>query len=189
MKRNSVMQETPRRTSDSAAGFTLVELMLAMVVLIIGLLGTATLLLSGLMAGLQAEDLAIANQFAKEGIESVFTARITNTIPFSSVYNKSQGGIFRDGYQPINALGPDGLVNTDVYASQPPLEFKDPGKDNIYGTADDKYILYTRFSRQILIQDYPGDNTQRVITVNVQVTSRGITNLVTSMTTVMSPFN
>src|SRR5712692_11197744 len=119
MKRNSVMQETPRRTSDSAAGFTLVELMLAMVVLIIGLLGTATLLLSGLMAGLQAEDLAIANQFAKEGIESVFTARITNTIPFSSVYNKSQGGIFRDGYQPINALGPDGLVNTDVYASQP----------------------------------------------------------------------
>lgn len=170
-----------RRRAPTHSGFSLIELMVAMVVLLVGLISTAGLVLAGVAASLQAKDLAVANQLAKDAMESVFMARITGRIPFSAVNNKSQpDGIFNDGYQPINAPSPDGLVNTDLYLAQPPLSYDTPSGR----------VTFDRFQRQILIEGetVTGDPNLRQVTINVRFTFKGLTS-VASVRTVMSPIN
>jgi hypothetical protein len=59
------------------------------------------------------EDL-IARAKAKEGLESVFSARDSSQIDFSQINNKANGGIFLDDFAPIyDPPGVDGIANTD----------------------------------------------------------------------------
>jgi prepilin-type N-terminal cleavage/methylation domain-containing protein len=167
-------------------GFSLVELMGAMVVLLVGLLALASFLASGAALGMQSKDLSIANQLAKETMESVFAARIVGTLNFDSVQNVSRGGVFLDGPQDIRELGRDGLPNTAD--DGPPLQYIDPGKDNTYGTDDDKVITFERFRREISITNEDPSGLLRRITVKVRFTFKGITSEAT-LSSLMSPIN
>lgn len=170
--------------SNKERGFSLLEFMLAMMILFIGLLGISGVITVGVVKAMQSKEQTMANQLAREAIEAVSTARFLGTLQFNQVRNVSQGGVFLDGYQPIKTGGKDGLIGTSDDGV--PLTYTDPGPDNIYGTADDKITTFDNFQRQIVITDL--DAFLRSVTVNVRYTLNGLT-WVTTMNTLISNVN
>jgi type II secretory pathway pseudopilin PulG len=161
-------------------GFSLMEAMVAAVVLATGLLSVLSLFaysLSNLQ--LSQEDL-IARAKAKEGLESVFSARDSSQITFDQINNKASGGIFLDGFALMyDPPGADGIVNTDDDSSSASSQLDAivlPGPDGILGTADDVRQTLTNFQRQITISPVfltgttTINNNLRLITVTVRYT-------------------
>jgi len=143
-------------------GFSLIEVMIAVVVMSVGVLAIIASLASAVAATQSAEEDLIARQKALEGLESVYTARNSQQIPFSEVANTSSGGIFLTGSQKLLCPGPDGLVGTKDDA--PCTESSGavcpnggvecwvlPGPDGVLGTPDDVTMSLANFSRTITI--------------------------------------
>ena len=129
------MKKSPPRRQR---GFTLIEVMIAMAVLVFGVLSLVSIFTQGLRASYQTQIQYIAQQKAQEAMESIFTARDTRLVTSAQINNVSQGGIFQDNARPLYAPGPDGLFGTaDDDSSNPDSIVVAPGKDNIFGTADD----------------------------------------------------
>jgi type II secretory pathway pseudopilin PulG len=146
------------RSRKSQAGMTLIETMIAAVILIIGVAAVASVYTQGVLVMGASQDDFIAKEKAREAVESVFTARDTRVLAWAQICNVSgagvaacAGGVFKDGPFPINDPGPDGLVNT---ADDGPLQnIVLPGPDNLLGTADDVLIPLAKFTREIQIRD------------------------------------
>jgi len=165
-----------------SAGFSLIEVMIAIAILTVGLLALVGTFATALNSTNWAQEDLIAKQKALEALESIFTARNTQQLTFAQVANQSAGGgaIFTDGYTTMRAAGPDGLVGTgdDVnFAANGPCPtgvegIRLPGPDGILGNADDKCMSLANFQRQILIVSLSG--TLKQITVNVQYTRPGL---------------
>jgi prepilin-type N-terminal cleavage/methylation domain-containing protein len=175
-------------------GFTLIEVMIAIVVMSIGLLAVIASLATAVAATQSGEEDLIARQKALEAMESIYTARNSQQIPFSAVANVSNGGIFVNGAQTMKCAGPDGLVNTgdDVSCTTSSgATCPDggaecmvlPGPDGILGTADDVTMSLGNFTREITIGPtyYPtGPNAGTVnpnmmgISVTVSYTKAGM---------------
>jgi len=172
------MSPHPRHTSED--GFTLVELMVALSILMVGLLGLAQVFYFGLsIVGTSSAQL-IAREKAREAIESVHTARDTRTITWAQIRNVTPpdcsrpadwtgtwptttatgGGTFLTAEHDLLDAGPDGLVAT---ADDIGVE-KTPGADNLLGTGDD--VPLAGFRRQIAICDV-GTNL-RLIAVTIR---------------------
>jgi Tfp pilus assembly protein PilV len=149
-------------------GFSLLETLIAIVVLMIGLLAVlATFALSiGNTASVQND--SIARQKAAEAIESIYTARQTSQITFDKIQNQGAGnGIFKVGFTPMTDAGPDGLDNTvdDV----PATAIRLPGRSGVItNTASDVLVDLGNFTRQVQIADVPGNPNVRQITVTVR---------------------
>lgn len=93
-------------------GFSLVELMVAMFILTVGLLPLAQLAAASAMRVGASTPMLLAREKAREAIESVHAARDTGEASWATIRNLADGGVFRDGAQPIRNPGDDGLVNT-----------------------------------------------------------------------------
>lgn len=157
------------RRQTSERGFSLLETMIALVVLTVGVLGSAGVLSAGLQKVSSSPGDLIATQKAAEAIESVFSARDSHVLTWAQLRNvhgvNNDGGIFLDGLQPIKLDGVDGLVNTADDVLQPVETVTYPGPDQRLGTADDKTITLSDYSREIKIRDVETD--LRSITVTV----------------------
>jgi len=130
------MRSATKRIKNS--GFTLLECMIAMVVLSFGVLSLATIFTQGLKNSYQAQIQFIAQQKAREAMETIFTARDTKVLSWAQIQNVSQGGVFKDGPQSLCDPGPDGLFGTaDDNCALPATVITGPGPDKIFGTADD----------------------------------------------------
>lgn len=191
MKQNTLKKTGKRR---GERGFTLIEVMIAIVVMSIGILAVIASFATAVAATQSAEEDLIARQKVLEAMESIYTARNSQQIPFSAVANVSNGGIFLDGAQTLRCAGPDGLVNTadDVNCTtQAGATCPDggaecmvlPGDDGILGTADDKVMSLGNFTRTITMSPvfYPtGPNAGSVnpnmmgISITVSYTKAGI---------------
>ena len=147
------------RRSKSQRGFTLVEVMIAIVILSIGILTVVAAFATAVASTQNAQENLIARQKALEAMESIFTARNTQQITFSQIANIPSGGIFSSGATPLWDAGGDGLVNT---ADDVPFAAKGvcpagsecitlPGPDGILGTSDDVPMSLANFTRQIQI--------------------------------------
>ncbi len=155
------------RLNNSAArkgegGFTLVEVMIAVVVMSVGLLAVIASFATAVAATQSAEEDLIARQKVLEAMESIYTARNAQQIPFASVANVSNGGIFLDGAQTMKCAGPDGLVGTaddvtctTIAGANCPDGGAEcmvvPGPDGILGTGDDVTMSLGNFTRTIAI--------------------------------------
>jgi prepilin-type N-terminal cleavage/methylation domain-containing protein len=183
-RRNVRRQYAARRER----GFGLIEVMISIAILTIGLLALVGSFATALQATRWSQEDLIAKQKALESLESIYTARNTQQITFAQIANVSGGGIFIDGYTPLQAGGPDGLVGTaddiNFPASGPcpagPESVQLPGPDGVLGTADDTCMSLGNFSRQILITsvlqqpgNIPNPNLKQ-ITVNVQYFKPGM---------------
>jgi prepilin-type N-terminal cleavage/methylation domain-containing protein len=158
----------PRRED----GFSLIELIVAMSILMVGLLGLAQVFYFGLsIVGTSSAQL-IAREKAREAIESVHTARDTRIITWAQIRNvgapdcsawpgttANGGGRFTTAEHDLFDAGPDGLVAT---ADDAGLE-RTPGPDNTLGTADD--IPLTGFRRQVVICDINNNLRQIAVTI------------------------
>jgi prepilin-type N-terminal cleavage/methylation domain-containing protein len=148
---------TFRRTRTAApgrggeAGFSLIEVLLAMGILATGLLSLAGVFTLGMRNLAGSSYNLLAREKAREAVESVHTARDTRVITWAQIKNVANGGVFVDGPQPLRMPGPDGLVNT---ADDLGVEVTmGPGADNKLGTADDIATPLNAFTREIDIDE------------------------------------
>jgi len=134
------------------AGFTLVEVVIATFILAIGILSMIDIMVQGLRVSTGTQYDFIAKKKAEEAIEAIFTARNTQEKSWDQIQNISQGGIFKDGPQPLYAPGNDGLVGTvKDDATHPDVVITGPGPDGIMGTSDDVVLPLSMMTRQIQI--------------------------------------
>jgi prepilin-type N-terminal cleavage/methylation domain-containing protein len=168
-----MMPAPSRRAGDQ--GFSLLEIMIALSILLVGLLGMAQVFYYGLaIAGTSSAQL-IAREKAREAIESVHTARDTRVITWEEIRNVSApdcsawptttaggGGVFMDGQLDMLAAGPDGIVQTDDDDG----EEMTPGPDNTLGTGDD--VPLEGFTREIVICDVNGNANLRQVVVTIR---------------------
>ena len=153
--------------NKNCAGFTLLEALIALVILTGGLLALATAFSQGMIVLTTAHYHQIAKEKASEAIESVFTSRDTRVIVWNAVRNVSQGGVFLDAPQQIRNPGPDGLVNTgDDGAEESEIL---PGPDNQLGTGDDIVVPLNNFTREIEITDLSTNLRQIRIIIDYKI--------------------
>jgi prepilin-type N-terminal cleavage/methylation domain-containing protein len=155
-------------------GLTLVEVVIAMLILVIGLLGMAQVFYMGLRAVSGSSTGVVAREKAREAIESVHAARDTGTKVWDDVRNveapddcpedteAAGGGVFLKGMRDLGGPGADGLVNTE---DDTDAEIA-PGPDNVIGNDDD--IELQNFERQISICDIPENPNLRMIVVTIR---------------------
>ncbi|MGH9325381.1 MAG: type IV pilus modification PilV family protein [Terriglobia bacterium] len=161
------MSGTPAK---SEGGFSLVEVMIAGVILTIGLLGLAYAYGQGMAVVMSTQQDAIARQKAREAMEDVLTARNNSTVTWAQINNVSNGGVFLDGPQPLTTPGPDGMVDT---ADDGPIEtIVLPGPDG--SLSDGTSVTLGSYTRQIQITTL--SNVLKQITVTITyVTPPGVT--------------
>jgi prepilin-type N-terminal cleavage/methylation domain-containing protein len=163
-----------RNTATQGRGFTLLETMIAILVLSIGVLGLAALLGNGLafLNGSQAD--LIAQQKAAEAVECIFTARDTQTVTWAQIQNTGSGGLFLGTAQPMLDPGPDGLVDTTADSAANPSTIIYPGPDGILGTADDVIVQLSdayNMTRTITITNIVNETSVRQIQVTINYQS------------------
>lgn len=161
----------------SELGFSLIEVMISAVIMTTGLLTLLGVLGLAMAATQTAQEDMIARQLASEAMESILTARDTAQIPWASIQNVSNGGIFVNNPQflPINQAGADGILGTGDDAVAGPAVLTEPGPDGIVGTADDVRVRLTNYQRSIAIGNLTDVNgnvnpTLRSVTIVVQYT-------------------
>lgn len=95
-------------------GFTLIETMIAIVVLCVGLLALAAMLGSGIAYMNLSQSDYIAQEKASEAVESIFTARDMGQATWGQICNVGSGPscIFLTGAQQLCDPGPDGIIGT-----------------------------------------------------------------------------
>jgi len=175
------MNEQPAGRRD-ARGFSLIEVIVAMTILAVGLLGLAQAFVIGLNHLSTSSANLIAREKAREAVESVHTARDTRVITWANIRNVNAvaetdpewgacnsvgGGVFQNGVQPLTAAGPDGLINT---ADDGAVEVvRTPGLDRVLGTADDQVQPLDGFTREIQICDLNNDLREIRVTIRYTV--------------------
>jgi type II secretory pathway pseudopilin PulG len=161
-------------------GFTVLEALIAVVVLSFGVLSLAGVYTQGIaFAGMAKWDY-IAQKKAEEAVETIFTARDTQLLSWAQIQNVigtsgADGGVFLDGPQPLLDPGPDGLVGTaDDNAALPDTVIIGPGPDNVLGTADDQVVVLNNvMTRQIQIIPVPNEPNLRQITITITYSISG----------------
>jgi len=155
------------------AGFTLIETMIAMMIVIFVLMALAQAFLFGMTHMTTSTYDVIAREKAREAVESVHTARDTRTITWAQIRNVANGGVFLAGPQALRGMPGnegDGLVNTTDDSTLPMQFIVTPGPDQILGTADDLRQLLTNFTREIEIQDIAGSPSLRRLRIIMRYT-------------------
>src|SRR6267143_3706345 len=146
------------------AGFTLVEVVIATFILAIGILSMIDIMVQGLRVSTGTQYDFIAKKKAEEAIEAIFTARNTQEKSWDQIQNISQGGIFKDGPQPLYAPGVDGLVGTvNDDTAHPDVVIIGAGPDGIMGTNDDAVLPLSGMTREIQITTVVVNNGQTVL--------------------------
>ena len=155
-------------STSSRAGFTLIEALVAMMVLTVGLLGLAQAFYLGMRHMSTSSANLIAREKAREAVESVHTARDTRTITWAQIRNVSNGGAFLDGAHALRNAGDDGLVNTADDTAAGVETVREPGPNGLFGDADDVLRPLAGFTREIQILELnPVDPDLRELRVTV----------------------
>jgi prepilin-type N-terminal cleavage/methylation domain-containing protein len=161
----------------SAAGFSLIEVLVAMFILMVGLFALAQVFYLGLNIAATSTPNLIAREKAREAIESVHTARDTHDITWGDIRNaeaptdcldgttglaaETPANGFVNGAVPMRGPGEDGLVNTDD-DEDAELEML-PGPDSLLDTDDD--VPLVGYTRQIQICDVNANLRQITVTI------------------------
>jgi len=170
-------EQTDNRRHKSQAGFSLIEMVVATLILTIGLLGMASAISYALMASNRGRGVTNAKMLVVSMLEQMETLRNTGQLHFTEISNSQVSGStftgFRDPdtfYPVSNAPGADGVFGTaDDLATG-------PGADGLYGTTDDA-IDQTRtipnVTRKIKIETFSTNDYLKKITVTLRYSSNG----------------
>ena len=181
--------ENTRNSVAKQNGFTLLETMIALVVLAVGILGLAAMLGDSIAYMQGSQDDFIAQQKAQEAVESIFTAKYTNNASFAQISNNTVAnpqGLFLTGPQPLLQVGPDGLVGSVNDTGAPPAYIVYPGPDMKLGTADDIQVPLANYKRTIQITNIANEPYLRNVLVTINYTTGRFTRSYTLTTFVSS---
>jgi hypothetical protein len=174
------MMTADRRPSPgpppSEQGFSLIEVLIAMLVLTVGVLSLLGVIALGVQAMASSSPMLIAREKAREAIESVHAARDTGELAWNRIHNVANGGVFLAGMQDMKLSGLDGLINTADDADAVLESIRHPGPDGLLNNADDIVTTLTSstYQREIAITTLNHDGTTalnpnlRRITVNIR---------------------
>jgi type II secretory pathway pseudopilin PulG len=185
---------SPVRSPRGDAGFTMIEVVVAMMVLTFGLLSLVGVFAAGVRKVGSSSSQLIAREKAREAVESVHAARDTGRLSWPNIRNVSVGGIFLEGEQPLKQPGADGIVNTADDSGAQMETLTRPGADGLLGTVDDQVVPLDNFTREIVIGplNYPGTSTLnpnlRKVTVNIKYRVDDLWRVYT-LTTYVSSFS
>jgi type II secretory pathway pseudopilin PulG len=144
-----------RRGSES--GFTLLEMVVALIVMMIGLLSLAQVLGFALSVSNRGRGVTNAKLLVVSMLEQMENLRNTGQLTYDQIANPGQvdnaGGTFNfggfpEGFRPV------------------PKPEAGPGTDGIYGTADDPSLnaqVYEGFQRQIEIETLDDNNLKKIV--------------------------
>jgi len=156
--------ETPlplkARDAAAAAGFTLLETIIAMLVLMIGMLGLASAISMSLMVSNRGRTVTNSKLLIVSALEQMEMLRNTGQLTYGQIANAGDPGLLNPppGAMPFNGFpntflrvsvnpGPDGIFGTND-------DLLDPGPNGIYGDGNDftnPALAREGFERQILI--------------------------------------
>jgi prepilin-type N-terminal cleavage/methylation domain-containing protein len=163
-------------------GFTLVECMISMAILVIGLLSLLGVFGIAMASTQTSQQNNTAKQLANEAMEGILTARETANITWAQINNTGAGGIFLPGLLSINCAGVDGIIGTADDAACGPQTLELPGPNGVFAgncpaAGPDTCLPLTNFRRQIQIVPVfpvgggPALTTLRAVTITVQYTT------------------
>ena len=179
-------------------GFTLLEVLVAMAIMVTGLLSLAY----GIGLGLEGVQMStmdtIAREKAREAMEDVFTARDTSTISFSQICNIPASGsnpnncLFVNGPTLMNTPDNQGLVNTTTAETNAVETFYVPGPSGILGGTDQPAaVSLTGFQREVKVTPLSSsDHYTQLAQVTVTITYNPLPwqKRAVTLTTVISPY-
>jgi prepilin-type N-terminal cleavage/methylation domain-containing protein len=174
------MTRNSKRTNQQS-GFTLLEAMIAIVILSFGILSLASVYAQGIQVAAMTQFDYIAEKQAEEAVETIFAARDSKLLAWTNIRNVTgagagDDGVFLVGPQPLLAAGVDGLYGTaDDDKANPTVVITAPGPDKVLGTADDVVMSLTNMKRTIAIVDLPGSTGLRQITITLTYTVGSMT--------------
>jgi prepilin-type N-terminal cleavage/methylation domain-containing protein len=169
------MTQNSKRTNRQT-GFTLLEAMIAIVILSFGILSLASVYAQGIQVASLTQFDYIAEKQAEEAVETIFAARDSKLLAWTNIRNVTgaggvNDGVFMVGPRPLLAAGPDGLYGTvDDDVANPTVVIVNAGPDKILGTADDVVMSLTNMTRTIAIVDVVGSTGLRQITITMTYT-------------------
>lgn len=141
----------------SQQGFTYIDVMIAVMILMVGVLALTSALTAAVIRTREGEQQLIAKQLAYSTLESIFSARDMTRLGWNAVGNVGSNpvggvnqGVFLVGQQAVRPNpGADGVVGTAD--DDPGL-----GADGVAGTADDPPANppLAGYQRQIAVTDY-----------------------------------
>lgn len=150
-----------KETRFSEKGFSYIDVMLGLVILLAGVLGATGALTANLLRSYESEKQIIAKQLALSTIESIFSARdiarvgaVEGWDSVGNVGNNVVGGVakgvFMTGWRPVREdIGWDGVAGTIDDAC-------DAGSAcQVSGRPDNTSNVILGFERQIIITDIP----------------------------------
>jgi prepilin-type N-terminal cleavage/methylation domain-containing protein len=120
---------------QSQGGFSLLEMVVAMMIMTVGLLGVASAISYALMASNRGRGITNAKMLMVSILEQMETMRDTGQLHFNEISNSQVAGStftgFPTTFQPVSTKpGPDGVFGTAD-------DLINPGPDGIWGTPDD----------------------------------------------------
>ena len=160
--------------TQAEGGFSLLEMIVAMLILTIGLLGVASAIGYALMASNSGRGITNSKLFIVAILEQMETLRDTGQLHFNEISNAQVVGStftgFPDSFQPISRTpGPDGIFGTAD-------DLMSPGADGIYGTPDDfvdPSLSRPGISRWIHIETVVDNDYLKKITVSLRYSPNG----------------
>lgn len=158
---------TVNHRRHSEGGFSLLEMVVAMVILTIGLLGVASAVGYSLMASNRGRGLTNSKMLVVSILEQMETLRNTRELSFDEISNSQESGSTFTGF-PYN-----------------PSEFRPvstvPGNDGVFGTADDLWgasgtsddmsLARPGVTRQIKITEFTTNRYLKKIEVTLRYTT------------------
>jgi prepilin-type N-terminal cleavage/methylation domain-containing protein len=174
--------------NSGEAGFSLMEVIVAIIILTIALLGTAAALGYALEFGNTSRNVGRAKSIITSSIEEIESLRNTRRLDFKQIANvgsvdntnsKNPFNGFSTGFKEISlSAGKDGVNGTDD-------DLIDAGADTIYGTADDftnSSLIRSGYTRQITITTLPSDVTIKKVEIKVKyVSASGSLGMITGI--------
>jgi len=163
-------------SSQSDCGFSLLEMVVAITLLTIGLLGVASAIGYAIVASNHGRSITNTKLLAVSMLEQMETLRDTNSLTFGQIANVGQvddhGAVkvfagFQPGFQQVSTNpGPDGIFGTAD-------DLIDAGNDGKFGTVDDfvnPNFALVGVTRQVQITDLSAKLKKIQVTVDYSVT-------------------
>jgi type II secretory pathway pseudopilin PulG len=156
-----LMRGNCRKSRRNTRGFSLLEVMFSMVVMVVGLVSLLAVMGIAMASTQTSEQLAISKRLANEALEGILTARETANVAWSQIANGNCAvgdtcGIFLAPAQPIDLPGADGIIGTSDDALAGPQILEQPGASGVFvGTCPpDTCTSLTNYTRTIAITPY-----------------------------------
>lgn len=179
MSNNDLNRDKKVSENKGEQGFTMIEVIVAIMILTIGLIGTAAALTFALEFGAISKNVSNGKLVIVSSIEEIESLRNSHSLEFKQIENvgnvdntnvENNFGGFSTGFQPVSLNpGPDGVNGTDD-------DLVNPGPDGSFGTGDDYVdpgLIRSGYTRQITITNLPGSVTIKKIEVRVRYVGAG----------------